>query len=183
MSIDPKHFLNLGGKQYVTFPGLLDHAHNLGLQSVTTELVQIPNAENGEVAIVKATVTMQKDGQDRVWSAYGDTSPRNVNRMVSTALIRMAETRAVARALRMATNIGETAAEELPDMNGHTEEYAGPQPTRAQGTSAPPSGNGGGMPACAACGKALTKAQQDLSVKNFGQPTCPACQKTATRIG
>lgn len=40
--------------------------------------------------------------------------------------------------------------------------------------SAAPSGN----PACVQCGKALTKAQQDLSIRNYGEALCPTCQRT-----
>lgn len=38
-----------------------------------------------------------------------------------------------------------------------------------------------GPPACVGCGKALTKAQQDLSVRNYGEALCPVCQKDKGR--
>jgi hypothetical protein len=38
-----------------------------------------------------------------------------------------------------------------------------------------------GHPACVGCGKALTKAQQDLSVRNYGEALCPGCQKDKGR--
>lgn len=103
------------GKQYVLFSGLLDEAHTRGLRSIDTELVQIPNEENGQVAIVKATVTME---DDRAFSGIGDASPRNVSRNIAPHLIRMAETRAKARALRDAVNVGATALEELGGEEG-----------------------------------------------------------------
>jgi hypothetical protein len=100
------------GKQYVLFAGLLDEAHNRGLRGIDTELVQVPEDSNGNVAIVKATAEMD-DG--RRFSGIGDASPENVGRNIVPHLIRMAETRAKARALRDAVNVGATALEELSD--------------------------------------------------------------------
>jgi hypothetical protein len=100
------------GKQYVLFAGLLDEAHNRGLRGIDTELVQVPDDSNGSVAIVKATCEMD-DG--RRFSGIGDASPENVSRNIVPHLIRMAETRAKARALRDAVNVGATALEELSD--------------------------------------------------------------------
>ena len=38
-----------------------------------------------------------------------------------------------------------------------------------------------GTPACLGCGKALTKAQQELSIRNYGEALCPGCQKDKSR--
>jgi hypothetical protein len=100
------------GKQYVLFAGLLDEAHERGLRGIDTELVQVPDETNGNVAVVKATVEME-DG--RRFSGIGDASPQNVGRNIAPHVIRMAETRAKARALRDAVNVGATALEELSD--------------------------------------------------------------------
>jgi hypothetical protein len=100
------------GKQYVLFAGLLDEAHSRGLRGIDTELIQVPDDQNGNVAIVKATAEME-DG--RHFSGIGDASPENVGRNIVPHIIRMAETRAKARALRDAVNVGATALEELSD--------------------------------------------------------------------
>jgi hypothetical protein len=105
-------FIERQGTRYVLFQGLLDEAHNRGLRGIDTELVQVPDDSNGNVAIVKAACEMD-DG--RRFSGIGDASPENVSRNIVPHLIRMAETRAKARALRDAVNVGATALEELSD--------------------------------------------------------------------
>ncbi len=118
------------GKQYVLFSGLLDEAHNRGLRGIDTELIQVPDESNGNVAVVKATVEME-DG--RTFGGIGDASPNNVGRNIVPHLIRMAETRAKARALRDAVNVGATALEELSDgddSGAPPANYSTPRPQR-----------------------------------------------------
>src|ERR671927_1848874 len=117
-----EYMIERGGRRFVLYAGLLDEAHARGLRSIETELLQVPKAENGEVAIVKAVVRTE-DGK---FSGIGDASPGNVGRAIVPHIIRMAETRAKARALRDAINVGVTALEEL---DGEPEEFV---PAREQ---------------------------------------------------
>ena len=107
------------GKRFVLYAGLLEEAHSRGLRSIETELLQVPTAENGQSAIVKAVVRME-DGK---FAGIGDASPQNVGRQISPHIIRMAETRAKARALRDAINVGVTAFEELGGEEAPGERY------------------------------------------------------------
>jgi len=100
-----------GGRRFVLYAGLLEEAHARGLRSIETELLQVPGAENGEVAIARAVVRTE-EGK---FSGIGDASPGNVSRAIAPHIIRMAETRAKARALRDAINVGVAALEELGD--------------------------------------------------------------------
>ncbi len=101
------------GRTFVLYAGLLDLAHERGLKSITTTLVQIPNELNGNMAICHATVETEQG----TFTGLGDACPANVTRLMAPHLIRMAETRAKARALRDAVNVGVTALEELADID------------------------------------------------------------------
>lgn len=104
------HTIKLQGQEFVTYEGLLSRAHELGLKSIRTRIIQIPDATNGQRAVVMAEVEM--DG-GKVFSGIGDADPANVNRMIAQHTLRMAETRGKARALRDATNMGMASIEEL----------------------------------------------------------------------
>ncbi len=52
---------------------------------------------------------------------------------------------------------------------------AKPAPAAQAGSRRSAASNG--TPACGSCGKALTKAQQELSIRNYGEALCPGCQK------
>jgi hypothetical protein len=93
----------------VTYETLLERAHGDGLSRIDTHILQIPCAANGNVAIVHASVTTGRGS----FEGIGDASPGNVNRSVAPHLIRQAETRAKARALRDATNAGTIPLDEL----------------------------------------------------------------------
>lgn len=106
-------FIERQGRRMVLYAGLLSEAHERGLAGIFTDLIQAPSAENGEVAIAKAKVSMfDEDGDPRIFEGIGDASPENVGNNIKPHLIRMAETRAKARALRDAINVGVTAYEE-----------------------------------------------------------------------
>lgn len=105
---------SIEGKDFVTYQGLLDLAHQRGLSRIEVEIVQNPTADNQHTAIVRA-VAESKLGE--VFSDVGDANPTNTNSKVSRHLLRMASTRAKARCLRDLTNIGMTCLEELGDLN------------------------------------------------------------------
>lgn len=119
--IDPKHMIERQGKTFVLYSGLLDFAHELGLTGIRTELLQVPSEANKNTAIC---VAVAKFGGNE-FSGIGDAAPNNVAPQMQLCLIRMAETRAKARALRDGTNIGVAAFEELG-----AEEEETPQPKR-----------------------------------------------------
>ncbi len=138
------------GKKAVLYAGLLAEAHEQGLWSIETQLLQAPSAENGNVAICFARVTMPAPDEDgvigdkpvtltggtRTFTGIGDASPDNVAPMLRPHIIRMAETRAKARALRDAVNVGMVSLEELgsddvPDPPAYERSQAAAPPRRS----------------------------------------------------
>lgn len=111
--IDERFIINLKGKNFVTYEGLLDLAHQKGLVSMDIEIIQIPAKENDMTAICKATAKTK----DTTYTDIGDASPGSVSRNLVPHIIRMASTRAKARALRDLTNVGMTAFEEMDIFN------------------------------------------------------------------
>jgi hypothetical protein len=112
--LDERWITTIEGREFVKYPGLLDLGHQKGISQIEVEVVQLPTAENGQFAVCKATV-ISKTGDS--FTDIGDANPQNCNSKVSRALLRMASTRAIARALRSFTNIGMTCWEEISDLN------------------------------------------------------------------
>jgi hypothetical protein len=112
--LDERFIITLEGKDFVTYPGLLDLGHQKGILKIEVEPFQLPTKENGNFAVCKALV-VSSNGE--IFTDVGDATPENCNSRVSKHLLRMASTRAIARALRSFTNIGMTCLEELGDFN------------------------------------------------------------------
>jgi hypothetical protein len=105
----PAQFItHLHGKEFVQFGGLLAMAHEQGLQSLTARFITV----QADLATAEATAVFE-DG--RHFTECGDASPGNVGAHIRPHFARMALTRAKARALRDALNIGMCSVEELSD--------------------------------------------------------------------
>ncbi|MRR30868.1 hypothetical protein EG834_11220, partial [bacterium] len=160
--LDERWITTIEGREFVKYPGLLDLGHQKGISQIEVEVVQLPTADNGHFAVCKATV-VSKVGESFV--DIGDANPSNCSNKVSKHILRMASTRAIARALRSFTNIGMTCLEEVdfsdltgngsdstrtriskasdkrPKGNPKAQEPAAPSP--APVSTAPNPGNGG----------------------------------------
>ena len=101
-------------KEVATYAGLLSRAHEEGLNKIETSIIQFPADDNGFTCVCLAVVQTAKG----IFTGIGDANPDNVNRRIVPHLIRMAETRAKARALRDAVNIGVVSMEELGGDDG-----------------------------------------------------------------
>jgi hypothetical protein len=127
----------LEGKWYVTHAGLLRIAQRnrcFGIQTTVNKGLSDPASNRW---VFRATV--YKSPRSRGFVGYGDADPSNVSPLVRGAEMRVAETRAVNRALRKAYGIGLCSVEELGWLTGS------PGPTREQNQSIkPPNPNGSG---------------------------------------
>jgi len=104
-------------EDYITFEELLKEVHKKFKKVSIETNVQTGEEGDGEALkklldkgfVVRAEVKTEKG----TYTAYGDATADNTTNMVQNALLRMAETRAVARACRFATGIGKIAKEEV----------------------------------------------------------------------
>jgi predicted nucleic acid-binding Zn finger protein len=112
--LDDRFITNIKGKDFVLYAGVLDLATQKGLLKLEVELLQFPTKKNGNEAICHA-IAESKTGE--VFSDIGDANPNNCHSMIVKHLIRMASTRAKARALRDMCNIGIACIEELADFD------------------------------------------------------------------
>ncbi len=101
----------LQGKEFILYGGLLELSKQRGLRRITTRVIQIPAKENGMYAVVEAEV----ETEEGIFKEVGDASPDSVNRAIRPHILRMASTRAKARAMRDAVGVDMVALEELGD--------------------------------------------------------------------
>ena len=131
--------LLLEGGWYVTHTGLIRLAARRRCRGIhIQEIAEFSDSRIGKYAF-KATVYRSRTCQGFV--GYGDADPSNVSFHVHGAEMRVAETRAVNRALRKAYGIGICSAEEigsLPDPSQPHQESKKIQPQPANGNNGKP---------------------------------------------
>ena len=108
----------LEGRWYVTHSGLLQLASRQGCRGIKTALQErLSDVATGRW-VFKATVF--KSLSSKGFVGYGDADPSNVSTLVHGAEMRIAETRAVNRALRKAYGIGLCSVEELGSLSSNS---------------------------------------------------------------
>jgi len=101
----------IDGRWYVTHAGLLRFADKRRCTGILTSVQSSLSDPKSARWVFKATV--YKSPRSRGFVGYGDADPSNVSPLVRGAEMRVAETRAVNRALRKAYGIGLCSVEEL----------------------------------------------------------------------
>ena len=119
---------------YVTHSGLTSLARRSGCAGIEVRPVQPFCEPSAQRWAFEATVYRSK--ACRGFVGYGDADPSNVSSLVRGAEMRVAETRAVNRALRKAYGIGICSFEEIGTISTNAEKLS---PQNANGN-----GNGGG---------------------------------------
>jgi len=131
----------MDGRWYVTHAGLLRIAQRRHCSGIRTALQKDLSDPASNRWIFKATV--YKTIGSKGFVGYGDANPNNVSPLVRGAEMRVAETRAVNRALRKAYGIGLCSVEELGWLSGPPNLR---QARRQQENSHPPNGSNNGQP-------------------------------------
>jgi hypothetical protein len=119
-SIDAGELQIINANWYVTHTGLLRLARRKRCRGIHVEAVDSLCDPAANRFVLKATVYPSKDSAGFV--GYGDADPSNVSQLVRGAEMRIAETRAVNRALRKAYGIGICSVEELGSKPSPTTE-------------------------------------------------------------
>jgi hypothetical protein len=128
----------ISGQWYVTHIGLVRLARRRRCRGIHVEAINSLCDLSANRFVLKATVYPSKGSTGFV--GYGDADPSNVSALVHGAEIRVAETRAVNRALRKAYGIGICSVEEIGS-------FATPPQTSRESKKLPPqpaNGNNGG---------------------------------------
>ncbi len=139
LSVAAGHIQLLNGRWYVTHSGLLQLAFRRGCRGIKTALQEQSSDPMSGHWVFKATV--YKSATSKGFVGYGDADPTNVSAMVHGAEMRVAETRAVNRALRKAYGIGLCSVEELGALPTGRTSSASSLPTKGSHSS-----NGNGQP-------------------------------------
>jgi hypothetical protein len=119
---------------YVTHTGLIGLARRKRCSGIHVEAVDSLCDSAANRFVLKATVFPSKSSSGFV--GYGDADPSNVSSLVRGAEMRVAETRAVNRALRKAYGIGICSVEEIGSL------AEPPQSSRETKKISPQPGNG-----------------------------------------
>jgi hypothetical protein len=109
-SVESGDLIHFANGWYITHAGLLRLAQRRHCSGIHTRLLASPDSTNCRW-LFKATV--YKSRSCRGFVGYGDADPSNVSSVVRGAEMRVAETRAVNRALRKAYGIGLCSVEEI----------------------------------------------------------------------
>ena len=136
LSIRAGELLQIDGKWFVSHSGLLNIAHRRRCYGIETNVEQqMTDASQGRW-VFRAIV---HPSPSKTFVGFGDANPSNVSYLVHGAEMRVAETRAVNRALRKAYGIGICSVEEIgsraePQRCEEFEKFR-PQPSNANGNA------------------------------------------------
>ena len=134
-SVAAGDLLLIDGRWYVTYAGLLRIASRRRCASIETSVQPHLSNPTTNHWVFKATVYKRLGRKG--FSGYGDADPSNVSSLVRGCELRVAETRAVNRALRKAYGIGLCSVEELGSNSVPQEPTSG-----ARSHAVPSNGNG-----------------------------------------
>ena len=128
LSVSDGDVLNVDGKWYVSHAGLLRIALRRRCQGIRT-VVEKTLCDPAPAAGSSRQLSTRSP-RSRGFVGYGDADPSNVSPLVRGAEMRVAETRAVNRALRKAYGIGLCSVEELGSRSSFVEPTNGNAPHR-----------------------------------------------------
>lgn len=154
MMVEDKYVVEIKGKRFVTYAGLLSLAHEKGVKKLMVVDLRVDWDKKC------ASCTVKCELEDKVFWGVGSGTQENCGAMVREHFVEMSHTRAKARALRDALNVDLVAVDELSKNDEVVEETLVVDVPLV----------------CADCNKTISKAEKDYSIKFFGRTLCRACQ-------
>jgi len=172
LSICAGDLLLLEGRWYVTHSGLLSVARRNRCAGIHVR--PVPAFCEASTQRWTFAATVYKSKTCRGFVGYGDADPSNVSFLVHGAEMRVAETRAVNRALRKAYGIGICSVEEIGSFAGQpasrSESKKLPQPAKGNGNG---NGNYGGRSVRDRLCQLIRQHQLDATlVKSYATDFC-----------
>jgi hypothetical protein len=166
LSLKSGDLLLLSGGWYVTHTGLIRLAKRCRCSGMQVQPVrQLSDQANNRYAF---RATVYKSARCRGFVGYGDADPSNVSFLVHGAEMRVAETRAVNRALRKAYGIGICSVEEIGSFAGQP--ASSPESKKLP---QPANGNGGGRTVRDRLCQLIRQHQLDATlVKSYATDFC-----------
>jgi hypothetical protein len=140
LSVASGDLQQIDGRWYVTYSGLLRVANRQRCSAI--RVFHVPNLCNPAVGRWVFKAVVYKYSRSKGFVGYGDADPSNVSPLVRGAEMRVAETRAVNRALRKAYGIGLCSVEEL----GWEPKTCGPSAPHRSSSDAKNNGHQNGQP-------------------------------------
>ena len=136
MSIESGDLLLIEGKWYVTHSGLLRLATRKHCSGI--DVAAVPGFCDASSSRWAFKATVYRSPKCKGFVGHGDADPTNVSPLVRGAEMRVAETRAVNRALRKAYGIGICSVEEIGSLPAGSQ----PEPNVRKLPPQPVNGNG-----------------------------------------
>ncbi len=157
--MDKKYIVDIKGKKFITYTGLLAEAHKKGLQKLTVKELTVDWANGSAHCIVEAVF------KDITVEGVGSGSQVNCSSMVKDHFVEMSQTRAKARALRDALNIDMVAVDELKDIKTEKSKPG----SFGEEVKVPNK--------CSKCNADVTYPVKKYSIDKFKKVLCMPCQK------
>ena len=164
--MDNKHIVNIKGRKFITYGGLLDEAHKQGLDDMRIMKLSVDWEKKCAWCMVACKIG------EKEFVGVGSATQENCGPMVKNHFVEMANTRAKSRCLRDALNIDIVALEEL----GEHEVAPKPESKVVHEKSIE-------MPKDLICSKCKVKINEKVykySVEHGGKSLCYSCQKGKT---
>lgn len=116
-----KFVINIGkgGTEAIKVDGLIVLAHEKGIKSMKTKIVQYPSQENQWTCIAATTIIgydwnpITEKVEEVEYEDFADANQNNCTSMTKSSYIRMASTRSVGRVLRKYTNVDMVCSDEI----------------------------------------------------------------------